>query len=165
MDTNKMFPFIAMSLLLLAVEAGALLLARPVQASGMVAFEDPESMANPVIFIIIMLAFTALMLVLIRYDLKKVIAAINRILLLKSDVPIFNDARISGGISKEMVKADIFSSLQIIIFHISQQDQNIPQQPGAKAAGLNSQSRVKPGWHNSLPGWGLFYSPPERQGC
>jgi len=65
-----------MPVLLLAVEAGALLLALPVQASGVVAFEDPESMANPVIFIVIMLAFTALMLLLIRYDLKKVIAAV-----------------------------------------------------------------------------------------
>ena len=65
-----------MPVLLLAVEAGALLLALPVQASGVVAFEDPESMANPVIFIGIMLAFTALMLLLIRYDLKKVIAAV-----------------------------------------------------------------------------------------
>jgi presenilin-like A22 family membrane protease len=33
-------------------------------------------MANPVIFIAIMLVFTAFMLVLIRYDLKKVIAAV-----------------------------------------------------------------------------------------
>ncbi|OPX64861.1 MAG: Signal peptide peptidase [Methanoregula sp. PtaU1.Bin006] len=65
-----------MPVLLLAVEAGALLLSLPVQAAGVVAFEDPESMANPVIFIGIMLAFTALMLVLIRYDLKKVIAAV-----------------------------------------------------------------------------------------
>ena len=90
MDTNKMFPFIAMSLLLLAVEAGALLLARPVQASGMVAFEDPESMANPVIFIVIMLAFTALMLLLIRYDLKKVIAALIGISIFLSFIYIFS---------------------------------------------------------------------------
>jgi presenilin-like A22 family membrane protease len=48
----------------------------PVQASGIVAFEDPGSMANPVIFIAIMLTFTALLLVLIRFDLKKVIAAV-----------------------------------------------------------------------------------------
>jgi presenilin-like A22 family membrane protease len=76
LDVKNLIPFLAMPLLLLAVETGALLLALPVQASGVVAFEDPESMANPVIFIAIMLAFTALLLVLIRYNLKKVIAAV-----------------------------------------------------------------------------------------
>ena len=55
MDTKNLIPFLAMPLLLLAVEIGAVLLSVPVQASGMVAFEDPESMANPVIFIAILL--------------------------------------------------------------------------------------------------------------
>jgi presenilin-like A22 family membrane protease len=76
LDTKNLIPLIAMPVLLLAVETGALLLSHPVQVSGIVAFENPESMANPVIFIVIMLAFTALLLVLIRYDLKKVIAAV-----------------------------------------------------------------------------------------
>jgi presenilin-like A22 family membrane protease len=76
LDAKNFLPFLAMPLLLLAVEIGALLLSLPVQASGIVAFEDPGSMANPVIFIAIMLAFTALLLVLIRFDLKKVIAAV-----------------------------------------------------------------------------------------
>jgi presenilin-like A22 family membrane protease len=76
LETKNLIPLIAMPVLLLAVETGALLLSHPVQVSGIVAFENPESMANPVIFIVIMLAFTALLLVLIRYDLKKVIAAV-----------------------------------------------------------------------------------------
>jgi presenilin-like A22 family membrane protease len=78
-----------MPLLLIAVEIGALLLSLPVQASGVVAFEDPESMANPVIFIAIMLGFTALMLVLIRYDMKKVIGAVIGLSLFLTFVYIF----------------------------------------------------------------------------
>jgi presenilin-like A22 family membrane protease len=78
-----------MSALLLAVEAGALMLSLPVQASGVVAFDDPSSMGNPVIFIGIMLGFTALMLVLIRYDMKKVIAAIIGISLFLTFIYIF----------------------------------------------------------------------------
>ena len=74
METKNLIPFLAMPALLIAVEIGALLLSLPVQASGIVAFEDPESMANPVIFIAIMLGFTALLLLLIRYDMKKLIA-------------------------------------------------------------------------------------------
>ena len=65
-----------MPLLLLAVELGSLLLSFPVQASGIVAFQDPQSVANPVIFIAILLVFTAVLLVLIRYDLKRLISAI-----------------------------------------------------------------------------------------
>lgn len=46
------------------------------QASGITAFEDPTSIANPFIFIAILLVFTGFLLVLIKFDLKKVIAAI-----------------------------------------------------------------------------------------
>lgn len=89
METKNLLPFIAMPILLLAVEIGALMLSHPVQASGIVAFDDPTSMANPVIFIIIMFAFTALMLVLIRYDLKKVIAAVIGISIFLTFIYIF----------------------------------------------------------------------------
>ncbi|WP_321506423.1 presenilin family intramembrane aspartyl protease PSH [uncultured Methanoregula sp.] len=76
MEIKKIIPFIAMPLLLIAVELGALLLSLPVQASGITAFEDPTSMVNPLIFIAILLAFTAFLLILIKYDMKKVIAVI-----------------------------------------------------------------------------------------
>ncbi len=65
-----------MPLLLLLVETGSILISLPVQAAGITAFEDPGSVANPFIFIAILLVFTGLLLVLIKYDLKKVIAAI-----------------------------------------------------------------------------------------
>ena len=89
MDTKNLLPFLAMPFLLLAVEIGALLLSLPVQASGIVAFEDPESMANPVIFIGILLVFTAFLLVLIRYDFKRVIATIIGISIFLTFVYIF----------------------------------------------------------------------------
>ncbi len=76
MDIKQIIPFLAMPLLLLAVEFGALLISLPVQAAGLVAFQDPESIANPLIFIVILLAFTAFLLVLIKFDLRKVIAAV-----------------------------------------------------------------------------------------
>jgi presenilin-like A22 family membrane protease len=76
MDTQRLLPFLAMPLLLLAVEIGALMISLPVQASGIVAFQDPTSYANPFIFIAILLVFTGFLLVLIKFDLKKIIAAI-----------------------------------------------------------------------------------------
>ena len=89
MDTNKLLPFLAMSFLLLAVEAGALLLAHPVQASGVVAFEDPESMANPIYFIAIMLGFTLFLLVLIKYGKKEWISWIITLSIFLTFVYIF----------------------------------------------------------------------------
>jgi presenilin-like A22 family membrane protease len=76
MDTKNLIPFLAMPLLLIAVEIGAVLLSLPVQASGIVAFENPSSVANPLYFIAILLVFTAFLLLLIRYDMKKVIGAV-----------------------------------------------------------------------------------------
>src|SRR5665647_755120 len=76
MDLKQIIPLLMMPLLLLAVEIGSILISIPVQASGITAFEDPTSIANPFIFIAILLVFTGFLLVLIKFDLKKVIAAI-----------------------------------------------------------------------------------------
>ena len=76
MEIKNLIPLLAMPLLLLAVEIGALLISLPVEASGIIAFEDPTSLENPVIFIVILLVFTGFLLVLIKYDMKKVIAAV-----------------------------------------------------------------------------------------
>jgi presenilin-like A22 family membrane protease len=65
-----------MPLLLLIVEVGAVWLSLPVQAAGLTAFDDPNSVANPLIFMVILLAFTGFLLILIKYDLKKVIVAV-----------------------------------------------------------------------------------------
>jgi presenilin-like A22 family membrane protease len=65
-----------MPVLLVAVQVLALLFATPFQSAGVVAFEDPESYANPVIFIAILLAFTLLLLVLLRHGQRKIISII-----------------------------------------------------------------------------------------
>ena len=78
-----------MPLLLLAVEIGSLLISLPVQASGIIAFEDPESLANPFIFIVILLVFTAFLLLLIKFNLKKLIAVIIGISIFLTFVYIF----------------------------------------------------------------------------
>ncbi len=86
---KNFMPILAMPALLIAVEIGALLLTLPVQVSGIVAFQDPTSMENPLIFIGILLVFTAFLLVLIKYNLKKVIGAVITIALFLTFVYIF----------------------------------------------------------------------------
>ena len=69
-------PLLVMPIFLIVVELFALALTAPVQSAGLVAFEDPESVANPFIFLAMILGFTIVLLVLIKYALKKLIAAI-----------------------------------------------------------------------------------------
>jgi presenilin-like A22 family membrane protease len=76
MELRRLIPFLVMPLLFVIVEIGALLLSLPVQAAGISAFEDPESVANPFIFLIILFIFTGILLLLIRYGLKRIIAII-----------------------------------------------------------------------------------------
>ncbi len=76
MDIKRVLPFLVMPLLLLAVEIGSLLISLPVQAAGITAFQDPASLENPFIFILILLVFTGLLLLLIKFNLRKVMAAI-----------------------------------------------------------------------------------------
>jgi presenilin-like A22 family membrane protease len=76
MDVKRFIPFLAVPMLLVLVEIGALALSLPVQAAGIRAFEDPSSVANPLIFILILLAFTGMLLLLIRFGLKKIIALV-----------------------------------------------------------------------------------------
>ncbi|HZD42628.1 MAG TPA: presenilin family intramembrane aspartyl protease, partial [Methanomicrobiales archaeon] len=67
MNIRTWIPILAMPGLLIAVELLALLLSLPLQAAGIVAFENPSSVINPLIFIGILLVFTAFLLLLIRW--------------------------------------------------------------------------------------------------
>lgn len=78
-----------MPLLLLTVEIGAVLISLPVQAAGITAFEDPGSLANPFIFIAILLVFTGFLLILIKYGKKNWIAAIIALSIFLTFVYIF----------------------------------------------------------------------------
>jgi len=67
-------PFLGMPLMLLSVQIIAIILVMPMQAAGLVAFEDPESVANPLIFIGMLLVFTLVLLLLIRVGGRRFIA-------------------------------------------------------------------------------------------
>lgn len=90
MDVRRIIPFLAMPLLLVVVELGALVLSLPVQEAGLAAFEDPESVANPFIFIAILLIFTAFLLLLIKYGQKWAISAVIWVSLFLTFIYIFS---------------------------------------------------------------------------
>jgi len=89
-ELKRIIPFLVMPLLLLAVEIGSILISLPVQAAGITAFEDPTSLANPFIFIAILLVFTGFLLLLIKYGKKGWIAAIIAISIFLTFVYIFS---------------------------------------------------------------------------
>jgi len=76
METNRLLPLIGIGVMLVAVELGGVLLAPLMRAAGISAFEDPSSPANPVIFLLLLLAFTGVLLLLIRFGMRRLISGI-----------------------------------------------------------------------------------------
>ncbi len=69
-------PYMGMILLMILTGLLSLLLIEPVTTAGLGAFEDPDSLANPFVFLFIMLVFTALLLLLIKWKAQTVITGI-----------------------------------------------------------------------------------------
>jgi presenilin-like A22 family membrane protease len=90
MDLKRIIPFLVIPFLLLTVEIGALMISLPVQAAGITAFEDPSSLANPFVFILILLVFTGFLLLLIKYGKKEWLAVIIGISIFLTFVNIFS---------------------------------------------------------------------------
>lgn len=76
MNTGEKLPYIVLPAMMIAVQIGAVLLSGSMVDAGMAAFEDPTSMYNIVFFVAILLVFTAILLVLIRYGVQRVISII-----------------------------------------------------------------------------------------
>ena len=77
LDLKNDLPLLAMPAMLLLVEFIAILLSQPLQAAGVAALPyPPESIWNTVIFLAMLLAFTLFILVLIRFGVKRILAAI-----------------------------------------------------------------------------------------
>lgn len=73
---RELLALAAMPVMLLIVEFGAVILAVPMIQSGYAVFEDPSSLENPVWFIAMLLGFTVLLLILLKYHLKRILQAV-----------------------------------------------------------------------------------------
>ncbi len=90
MELNRIIPLAVMPVMLVLVEIGAVLLSLPLKSAGIAAFEDPSSVANPFIFIGILLVFTAFLLLLIRYRFSRLITWIIAISIFFTFLYIFS---------------------------------------------------------------------------
>ena len=64
---------IGMGLFIVLTAAIALMLATPFEASGIKAFQNPESIWNPAYFFILIIGFTALILIVLRFGGKRIV--------------------------------------------------------------------------------------------
>jgi presenilin-like A22 family membrane protease len=69
----SIFLCVGMGMFLLLTQLLALALASPFEASGIKAFQNPESIWNPVYFFILIIGFTALILIVLRFGGKKLV--------------------------------------------------------------------------------------------
>ncbi len=90
MELKQLVPLAGMLVMLVLVEIAAILLSLPMKAAGISAFEDPSSILNPLIFIVILLLFTAALLVLLKYRYRQLIIAIIAISIFFTFVYIFS---------------------------------------------------------------------------
>ncbi|HWQ67705.1 MAG TPA: presenilin family intramembrane aspartyl protease PSH [Methanospirillum sp.] len=76
LSIRGLLALVAMPVMLIAVEIGAVILAVPMIQSGYAVFEDPSSYENSVWFIVMLLGFTVFLLILLKYHLKRVLQLI-----------------------------------------------------------------------------------------
>ncbi|MCG7853956.1 MAG: hypothetical protein MIO92_15655 [Methanosarcinaceae archaeon] len=69
-------PMVGMAGVILLVQIFALILATPMEINEMRAFEDPTSTANSIYYIVIIFAFTAILLFAIKKDMKWIIQVV-----------------------------------------------------------------------------------------
>jgi presenilin-like A22 family membrane protease len=74
MQLRDWVPLFGMPAMLLFVQLIAIVLVLPMQEAGLAAFENPESVVNPLIFIGMLLVFTLILLFLIRLGGRRIIA-------------------------------------------------------------------------------------------
>jgi presenilin-like A22 family membrane protease len=113
MELAKKLPLISMPAMLVLVELGALLLSLPMKDAGIAAFEDPSSVANPLVFIVLLLIFTAFLLLLIKYRLKKLIGIIIGVSIFFTFLYIFS------AISLYVFSNAVYATAATLIFSIA----------------------------------------------
>ncbi|MDD1719677.1 MAG: hypothetical protein LUQ25_06430 [Methanoregulaceae archaeon] len=119
MDPKRLISLAGMPAMLLLVEIGAVLLALPLQQAGIQAFEDPGSATNPILFLVILLAFTAFMLLLIRFGRKSWIGIIIGISIFFTFIYIYSaiaNVLLSGDLLV-LSAAVILSAISIVILY------------------------------------------------
>jgi presenilin-like A22 family membrane protease len=112
MEFRNLVPLAAMPAMLVVVELVALILSHPLQEAGVAAFEDPTSVANPFIFLGILLLFTLFLLALIHFGVKRLIGAIIAISLFFTFLYVF------GALAASLFPTDGLADLAVLVLSV-----------------------------------------------
>jgi presenilin-like A22 family membrane protease len=112
MNFKENMPLFAMFVMMIAVQLGALLITPTMNEAGYVAFEDPAAVENILYFIIILLVFTGIMLLLIRYGFKRILGYIIAISIFLVFVYIFS------AIIQLFTESELISPILILVFSV-----------------------------------------------
>jgi presenilin-like A22 family membrane protease len=112
MEFRNLVPLAAMPAMMIVVQLLALFLSRPLQEAGVAAFEDPTSIANPFIFLAILLLFTLFLLVLMRFGVKRLIGAVIAISLFFTFLYVF------GALLSDLFPSDSLASIAALALSV-----------------------------------------------
>lgn len=119
MNLKENLPLLAMFVMMIVVQWGALLITPTMNDAGYTAFEDPGAVENIVYFLIILLIFTGIMLLLIKYGFKRILGYIIGFSIFLVFLYIFS-AIIQPFIESELLSAVLmlaFSSGAILLLY------------------------------------------------
>lgn len=119
-DQNKTVIAVAgMALMLIVVQLGALFLSPGMEAAGYTAFEDPSSAANPILFLAMLLIFTAILLLLIRLGTKKLIKAIITASIFIAFIYIYSAIllQLSGSLAVGLIAGLILAAASTVLLY------------------------------------------------
>lgn len=102
---------------ILAVQVLGLLLAQPLNSHNIRAFSNPESILNPIYYIVLIIAFTLFLLVIIRLDQRWIIQAVMAIVLILTLYFVYETALFSFIDYAWLVALALTSGTTFIIFY------------------------------------------------
>jgi presenilin-like A22 family membrane protease len=85
----NLFGPIGLAIFMLIVQVIALALAVPLNSNGMSAFENPESLLNPLIYVVLIVVYAIIVLVIIKYKLRLLLKAIITIAVFSTLIYVF----------------------------------------------------------------------------
>src|SRR5665647_3058210 len=113
---KRISPF-AMALFIIATQLVALLLAHPFQASDVKAFSDPESVYNPIYYFLLVLAFTALLLIIIKWGRRWIIQLIIGLVIISTLYFVYSSVLLNLGDIGEIIAIGATAVTAFVLFY------------------------------------------------
>jgi len=113
---KRISPF-AMVLFIVAIQLVALLLAHPFQASDVKAFSNPESVYNPIYYFLLVLAFTAFLLLIIKLGRRWIIQVVIGLVIISTLYFVYSSVLLSYADVGEVIAIGATAFTAFVLFY------------------------------------------------